>query len=61
MSSTPLRCIYVGVKNRGSYILDLGITQPERFRPVALVDAAREIAQDEAARRGWQDMPCFGS
>jgi predicted dehydrogenase len=60
-SSTPLRCIYVGVKNRGSYILDLGIAQPERFQPVALVDATREIAQDEAARRGWQAMPCFSS
>lgn len=61
MASTPLRCIYVGVKNRGSYILDLGIAEPERFQPVALVDATREIAQDEAARRGWPDMPCYGS
>lgn len=56
---SPLRCIAVGVQNRGSSMLDLLVGLPEKFQVVALVDATVAIGQAECTRRGWAAMPCF--
>ena len=61
MNALPIKCIFVGVKNRGSYIIDLCTSQKDKFEVEALVDKTTGIAQSEADRRNWQKIPCFSS
>jgi predicted dehydrogenase len=62
---TPLHCIFVGARNRGSMILDLFTSRSERYAPVALVDVSEDAAAEEIRRRGWNSeawaTAAFGS
>lgn len=55
-----LRCIFVGVHNRGLQMLEL-FTHDSRFLPVALVDVSVDVCREITAVNGWGDLPGFDS
>ncbi len=61
MKANPLKCIMVGVINRGRFLTDLMTQSPERFTLVAFADKSVEVARAEADRLGWASMPCHAS
>jgi hypothetical protein len=51
-SEAPFKTVHVGVGGRGEWPLELFRGQPERWRPVALVDVNRETLVAAAASTG---------
>lgn len=56
----PLSCIFVGVQNRGAYILRL-FMDDERFTVAALVDKDRETAEIQAEKYKLDSVFCTGN
>lgn len=51
----------VGIAGRGESMVNLVHDDAKRFAVAAFVDKSEEFARADAEKRGWKEMPCFGS